>query len=54
MPPAKELSVEQLAQALARLTPKRLDYPVQRELRDKHFQKLKENPRCGEPLRGSL
>lgn len=33
---------------------KRLDHPVQRELRDKHFPKLKENPRCGELLHGSL
>lgn len=33
---------------------KRLDRPVQRELRDEHFPRLKQDPRYGEPLRGAL
>jgi len=33
---------------------KRLDKPVQKELRDKHFPKIKENPFDAEPLRGNL
>ncbi len=33
---------------------KHLDRPVQRELRDEHFSRLKQDPRCGAPLRGGL
>jgi addiction module RelE/StbE family toxin len=33
---------------------KRFDAPLQRALRDDHFLRLKENPRRGEPLHGSL
>jgi addiction module RelE/StbE family toxin len=33
---------------------KRLDKPVQRELRDKYFPKIKESPFDAEPLRGDL
>ncbi len=33
---------------------RRLDKPVQRELRDKHFSRIKDDPYRAEPLRGSL
>ena len=33
---------------------KQLDRPVQRELRDEHFPRLKQDPHSGEPLRGAL
>ena len=33
---------------------KKLDKPVQKELRDKHFPKIKEDPFEAEPLRGDL
>lgn len=33
---------------------KHLDKSVQRELRDTHFPRLKNDPRCGELLRGAL
>jgi mRNA-degrading endonuclease RelE of RelBE toxin-antitoxin system len=33
---------------------KHLDRSVQRGLRDEHFPRLKQDPRCGEPLRGTL
>jgi hypothetical protein len=33
---------------------KRLDKPVQKELRDKHFPKIKESPFDAKPLRGNL
>lgn len=33
---------------------KRLDNSIQKALRETHFPRLKENPRCGEMLRGSL
>ena len=33
---------------------KRLDKPVQKELRDEHFPKIKDDPFDAEPLRGNL
>ena len=33
---------------------KKLDKPVQKELRDKHFPDIEENPFDAEPLRGNL
>jgi len=33
---------------------KRLDKPVQREIRDKHFPEIKKNPYQAKPLRGKL